>query len=321
VTRFLASRLRHTALVALIVATLAFVLVRAAPGDPFSIPEGVADPGAARAALRAHYGLDAPLWRQYPTMLLSFARGEFGTSFASGAPVAEVVRQAIGRSFLLMAPALLIGALLGTALGTWQGWRRGRMADRVASVATTTVLAVPEFLIALAVSLLFAVRLRWFPATGMLTAGAASGSIVAQVGDFVRHAVLPVGTLSVLIAAVVARFQRGAVAEALHEEFVRAARARGASRRTLVVHVLRRTAPALCTLLGLLAPSLVGGAALVEFVFGWPGAGYALVNAVTGRDYPVVVAFVTVGAVAVCLSSAIADAMAAALNPRVRLDA
>ena len=94
-TRFLASRLRHTALVALIVATLAFVLVRLAPGDPFAIPEGVADPGAARAALRAHYGLDAPLWRQYPTMLASFARGEFGTSFASGAPVAEVVRQAI----------------------------------------------------------------------------------------------------------------------------------------------------------------------------------------------------------------------------------
>ena len=201
-TRFLASRLRHTALVALIVATLAFVLVRLAPGDPFAIPEGVADPGAARAALRAHYGLDAPLWRQYPTMLASFARGEFGTSFASGAPVAEVVRHAIGRSILLMAPALLIGAMLGVTLGTWQGWRRGRAADRVISAATTTLLAVPEFLIALAVSLLFAVRLRWFPATGLLTAGGASGSLVVHLGDFVRHAVLPVGTLAVLMGLV-----------------------------------------------------------------------------------------------------------------------
>lgn len=318
-TRFLAARLRHAALVALIVTTLAFILVRVAPGDPFAIPEGVADPEGARAALRAHYGLGAPLWQQYPIMLASFARGDFGTSFASGAPVAEVVVRAIGRSFLLMAPALLLGSLLGVALGTWQGWRRGRAADRIVSVATTTLLSVPEFLVALAVSLAFAVRLRWFPATGMLTAGGTFTSPLGQLGDFVRHAILPVGTLALLTAAVVARFQRGAVTEALQEEFVRAARARGASRRALVLHVLRRTAPAFCTLLGLLAPSLVGGAALVEFVFGWPGAGYALVTAVTGRDYPVVVAFVSVGAVAVCVSSAIADAVAAALNPRIRL--
>jgi peptide/nickel transport system permease protein len=322
VLRFIAARARQAAIVAFIVTSLTFVLIHVAPGDPFASVD--ADPAttAARALLRERYGLDRPLWQQYPVMVLALARGEFGTSYASHRPVRELLADVFPDTLALMVPALALGIVGGVLLGTWQGARAGRMGDRLAGTVTFGVLAVPEFLIALLVSTIFAVRLRWFPATGMLSVGATHDSWIAAVADAVRHAALPVATLALLVACVVARFQRAAIVEALAEGFARGARARGASRRrVLLAHALRRTAPSLFTLVGLFVPTLVGGAAMVEYVFGWPGAGQALLNAVTGRDYPVVIALVTVGSVAVSVGSALADAAAALANPATTLEA
>lgn len=320
--RFAAARARQTAIVAFVVTSLAFFLVHAAPGDPFSSLDADQETAAARADMRVRYGLDRPLYQQYPTMVLNFAQGEFGTSFSQARPVSEVLRQVIPDTLLLMGPALLIGVLLGVALGTWQGAHAGQFSDRVAGAFSFGVLAMPEFLIALVAASVFAVRLGWLPSGGMLRAGASHGSIFALIGDYAVHAVLPVATLALVIACVVARFQRTAVVGALAEEFVRTARAKGAGRRrVLVQHVLRRTSGSLCTLLGLLFPTLIGGAAIVESVFGWPGAGSTLVAAVGSRDYPLVVALVTVGSIAVCVGSALADAAAAVANPTTPLDA
>lgn len=270
--------------------------------------------------MRVRYGLDRPLYQQYPAMLLNFSRGEFGTSFSQARPVARVLRDVIPDTILLMGPALVIGILLGVGVGTWQGARRGRIGDRVAGGIELTLLSVPEFVIALVVVGFFSVRLNWFPATGILRPGAAHGSFADLVGDYAHHAALPVATLALAVACVVARFQRSAVVEVLNEEFVRTARAKGADRtRVIIRHVLRRTAAPLCTLLGLLLPSLVGGAAIVESAFGWPGAGLTLINAVGGRDYPLVIGLVTVGSIAVCVGSAIADAAASAANPSTPL--
>ena len=315
--RFAAARARQTAIVALVVTSLAFALVHAAPGDPFaaSFEENSAY-APARAEMRARYGLDLPIWQQYPAMLGNFARGRFGTSFAEARPVSAVLADVIPDTLLLMGPALAIGILLGVGVGTWQGATAGRVGDRVASALALGVLSVPEFLVGLVISGLFAVRLRWFPATGMFRAGAVHGSWIEAIGDYAHHAALPVATLALVIACVVARFQRSAVVDALAEEFVRGARAKGAAtRRVLLHHVLRRTGSSLCAVLGLLFPTLVGGAALVEVVFGWPGAGATLVSAVGGRDYPVVIALVLVGSIAVCAGSALADAGAVLANP------
>lgn len=321
--RFIAARARQTAIVAFVVTSLAFALVHAAPGDPFATSlDETSNFAAARAEMRARYALDLPLWQQYPMMLANFARGRFGTSFAESRPVSAVLADVIPDTLLLMGPALLIGVLAGVALGTWQGANAGRLRDRAASAAQLTVLSVPEFLIALVASLVFAVRLRWFPATGMFRPGAQHASWVDAVGDYLHHAALPVLVLAVVIACVVARFQRAAVVDALGEEFVRTARAKGAaSRRVLLHHVLRRTGGSLFSVLGLLFPALVGGAALVEMVFGWPGAGATLVSAVGSRDYPLVIALVLVGSIAVCIGSAIADVGAALSNPALREDA
>lgn len=320
---FALDRARQTAIVAVFVTTLAFLLIHLAPGDPFSAsPDDPRELAVARAELRARYGLDRPLYVQYPVMVANMARGQFGTSYMQARPVSEVVAVTIPRTIVLMAPALLLGIFAGAVLGTWQGTRADRLGDRVASAATLGTLSFPEFLIALIVSTVFAVRLQWFPATGMTDAAVNAASFAGLAADIARHAVLPVATLALVVACVVSRYQRAAVVSAMGEEFVRAVRAKGVPPGRLILHhVMRRTGGSLFTVVGLLLPTLVGGAALVEFVFNWPGAGYTLLRAVTARDYPLVVALVLVGSIAVSIGSALADIGAALTNPATRLEA
>lgn len=320
---FALDRARQTVIVAVFVTTLAFLLVHLAPGDPFSAsPDDPRELAVARAELRVRYGLDRPLYVQYPVMLGNMVRGEFGTSYMQARPVSEVMAVTIPRTIILMAPALLIGILAGAALGTWQGTRAERLGDRATSAAALVTLSFPEFLIALILSTIFAVRLKWFPATGMTDAAAGPASFAGLVTDIAWHAALPVATLALVIACVVSRYQRAAVVGAMDEEFIRAVRAKGVPQRRLITHhVVRRTAGSLFTIIGLLLPALVGGAALVEFVFNWPGAGYTLLRAVTARDYPLVVALVLVGSIAVSIGSALADIGAALANPATRLEA
>lgn len=321
--RFALDRAGQTVIVALVVVTLAFGLIHAAPGDPFSpSPDDPPELAVARERVRHAYGLDRPLIAQYGLMLANFARGRFGESFSEARPVGEVIAAVLPRTALLMAPALIIGVTIGTLVGTWQGRRAGRRRERVVGAATLAVLSMPEFLIGLLAAVVFATRLNWLPATGMQTADLANVGGLAAATDVLRHLILPGGTLALAIAAMVARYQRAGAIEAYREEFVRAARARGVSeRRVAWVHVLRRTAGSLCAVVGLLLPALVGGAALVENVFGWPGAGSTLLRAVSARDYPLVIGLVLVGSVAVCISSALADAAAQLVNPRARVQA
>lgn len=322
--RFIVARAQQTAIVAFVVTTLAFVLVHVAPGDPFAVsPDDPPEVAVAREQLRAAYALDRPLAVQYPLMLANFVRGNFGDSFTKAMPVRTVLADVIPRTLILMLPALIVGVIAGAALGTMQGVYADRWFDRVTGVGALTLLSVPEFLLALLASVVFAVRLGWLPGTGMLSAelGPAS-SASARVADLARHLVLPGGTLALVVAAIVSRFQRAAVVDALQEEFVRAVRAKGlAVRRVVARHVARRTAGSLWTLVGLLFPTLVAGAAFVEMVFGWPGAGSTLLRAVNGRDYPLVIALVLVGAIAVSVGSALADIGAARANPAARLEA
>ena len=320
---FVLDRARQTAIVAVFVTTLAFLLVHLAPGDPFSAsPDDPRELAVARAELRVRYGLDRPLYVQYPVMLGNMIRGRFGTSYMQARPVTEIIAATLPRTIILMAPALLIGILAGAALGTWQGTRAERLGDRAVSAVALATLSFPEFLIALILSTVFAVRLQWFPATGMTGAASSATSFAGVAGDVVWHAVLPVATLALVIACVVSRFQRAAVVSAMNEEFIRAVRAKGVPPRRLILnHVVRRTGGSLFTVIGLLLPALVGGAALVEFVFNWPGAGYMLLRAVTARDYPLVVALVLIGSIAVSIGSALADIGAALANPAARLEA
>jgi peptide/nickel transport system permease protein len=168
-----------------------------------------------------------------------------------------------------------------------------------------------------------AARWHWFPVSGIADpAGQDSMSAIGRAGDLLWHLALPAGTLALLTAAAVSRYQRAAMLAVLPEEFVRTARAKGASEFTAVVrHALRNSLRPLATIIGILVPALFGGAVFVETIFSWPGVGRMMFDAVHGNDYPLVLAGVVVGSALVVLGSAIADVCAALVDPRVRLGA
>jgi peptide/nickel transport system permease protein len=323
VRRFLLARAAQAAVVIALVATLAFVLVHLAPGDPFGT--NLDDPSSS-AALHAqqmhHWGYDQPLPVQYVRWIANLARGQFGWSHSRNRWVVDVLRETVPRTALLMVTALGLGVLAGVALGTWQAARRGRPAERASSALAVTLLSVPEFLVALAALAVLAARWRWFPVSGIVDpATHDSMDALGRAADVVRHLVLPAGTLALLTAASVSRYQRSAMLSVLPEEFIRTARAKGAGERDVVLrHALRNALGPLITILGLLLPGLFGGAVFVETIFSWPGAGRMMVDAVGGNDYPLVLAGVIVGSVLVALGSALADVLAALVDPRVRVD-
>ena len=308
-------------MVVALVATLAFVLIHLAPGDPFSTSlDDPSVPGEVRERQRDLWGYNRPLPVQYGRWIRNLARGELGWSHTRSSPVSDVLRDVVPRTMLLMGTALVLGLIGGVALGTWQAARRGSVAERAVGSVILVVLSVPEFLVALGAVAVFAVRWRLFPVSGI--ADPAMHDVMSMSGrvlDVIRHLVLPAGTLAIVTAAAVSRYQRTAVLCVLPEEFLRSARAKGASRFVVIIrHALRNSLSPLIAITGLLLPALFGGAVFVETIFAWPGMGRTMVNAVLGRDYQLVLAGVLVGSVMVALGGATADVIASLADPRLR---
>jgi peptide/nickel transport system permease protein len=324
VRRFLLARGAQAVAVIAIVATLAFVLVHLAPGDPFGASLDDPANGEELHAQQMHrWGYDQPLPVQYGKWFGNLARGELGWSHSRNRRVAVVLADTVPRTLLLMGTALIGGVLAGLLLGTWQAARRGGIAERVSGTLATAVLSVPEFLVALAALALPAARWHWFPVSGIVDPALHdSMGPMGRAWDVARHLALPAGTLALLTAAAVSRYHRSAMLAVLPEEFVRTARAKGAGEFTAVVrHALRNALGPVITIVGLLLPALLGGAVFVETIFSWPGMGRMMVEAVAGNDYPLVLAGVLAGSLLVVVGSALADVLSALTDPRVRIEA
>jgi peptide/nickel transport system permease protein len=323
VRRFLLARGAQALAVIALVATLAFVLVHLAPGDPFGASIDDPSSDAAMHAQQLHrWGYDQPLPAQYLRWIGNVARGNFGWSHSRNRWVSDVLRETVPRTILLMGTAMVVGVLAGVLLGTWQAARRGSFAERSSGTLVLAAASVPEFLVALAALAIPAARWHWFPVTGFVDpAMHDSMSALGRAGDIASHLALPAGTLALLTAASVSRYHRNAMLTVLPEEFIRTARAKGASELVVVRHALRNALGPLITIVGLLVPGLFGGAVFVETIFAWPGMGRMMVDGVGGSDYPLVLAGVLIGSVLVALGSALADVLAAAANPRIRLEA
>ncbi len=307
--------------IAFLVATLSFALVHAAPGEPFAAMREDARISAEMAQrMRAQYGLDRPLGEQYVRYMGRLARGDLGESFLQRRPVRAVLADALPNTLLLMTTALIVAFTLGVALGAMQAYRRGSRLDGVAGTVSLALASVPEYLLALALLALFAYRLPLFPTAGMSDPVLwRLSSPMERLTDVARHLVLPASTLALIFGAVVARYQRAALLDVLPDDFVRTARAKGASPgRVLFVHALRNALLPTVTLVGLVFPALVGGAVFVETVFGWPGMGRTIVDALSARDYPLVIGSVVVGSVFVVVGGLVADVAATAADPRTR---
>lgn len=303
----------------LLTTTITFFLIHAAPGDPFSgLRENPRVTEAMVQAERARYGLDQPLAVQYLRFLGGVARGDLGVSFFYNRPVRELLAEHALRTAALMGIALVLGFAGGIALGALQGARPGGWFDRLTGGAAVLIAGLPDFWLALLVLLVFALTWHVLPAAGLRDPTlSASADALTRVGDLARHMVLPAGTLALLIAATVSRYQRAAILEVLPEPWIRTARAKGVAPGAVVYrHALRNALLPIVTLGGLAVPALLGGAVFVETVFAWPGMGSLAVRAVGERDYPVVVAVVLLAGAMVVAGSLLADLAHAMLDPR-----
>ena len=298
-------------------ATLAFVLLQLAPGDPATaLGEGLSP--ELRATIRARYGLDDSIATQYGRWLWSLLRGDLGWSRDQQRPVAAVLADALPRSLVLMGCALSVSLVGGMLIGAWQGARAGSRRDRTTSTALLVLYSLPEFWVALLLLVVFAHQLHWLPATGITDEMSRYLTAREQLVDRVRHLILPLTSLSLVGVAVFARYQRDAMQESMTQAFVRTARAKGLSESAVRRQAWRSALLPVITVTGLMLPALITGAVFVERVFAWPGMGYAMIRAIEARDYPVVSAGVILGSAVAAFGAALADIARDIADPRLR---
>jgi peptide/nickel transport system permease protein len=309
--QYLARRALHAVVLVAVTLTITFAILHLAPGDPLSrFVEPGTDPADVER-IRHALGLDDPLLVQYARWVGGVLTGDFGTSLAQHRPVRDIIAETIPRTLLLTVLALGIQLVFGIWAGALAARNRHRRTDRVVSFVTVALYAIPPFYLAV-----FAIDHAWLPTSGMRTPGLGGGDLAA-LADRLRHLAMPVFVLGVASAAGFARYTRGSLVDALGEDYVRTARAKGLPERAVVWrHAFRSSLGTLITIVGLSAPFLVGGAVIVEAVFAWPGMGSLMVESIYARDYPVVLAVNLIGALVVIAGNLVADLAAAWADPR-----
>jgi peptide/nickel transport system permease protein len=316
--RHLASRLLTGLAVIAGVVALTFILLHVAPGDPARHLAGPNASAQQLAELRQGLGLDRPLVAQFLAWVGQAARGNWGTSIATGRPVGAVLREAWPATAVLVSLSLLLSYALGVLIGLVQV-RLPRWADGAVTVGTTTLFAMPGYWLGVLLMWLLVYHWRLLPAFGVAGLDAEFLPPWAQLTDRLRHLALPLITLTLLGAGGTARFARGALVDVRAAGFVTAARGRGLSAAAIDRrYLLRNALVPVITLLGLSLPALFSGAVFVEAVFAWPGVGRVMVEAVQARDYPVVMAAATVSAILVVAGNILADLGLAWSDPRMR---
>jgi peptide/nickel transport system permease protein len=319
-------RLVGAAVLLWLVLSLTFALIRLAPGDAATFLISPSAAPAEVARLRASLGLDRSLAVQYARWASDLLHGDLGESFSLHQPVGAALADALPVSVGLGAASLALTFLVGVPLGLAQAARRGRALDRLLTVATTLVYAAPSFWLALALVAVFTYGAAvWgFPAAFRLPAFGMRAPGVDLHGwsalqDLLRHSLLPVSILAAVGASGIARFARTGFADALSQDFVRTARAKGAGEaRVHFRHVLATVLPGLIVLFALSLPGIVAGSIFVESVFAWPGMGRLMVNAIIARDYPLVMGAAAVYAALVLLANLAGDLMLPVVDPRRR---
>lgn len=308
-------------LVFVVAVTLNFLLPRLMPGNPLALIAGV-DVGLMtpeeRAEVIEQVGLNQPLIVQYVDYWKSILTGDFGFSFKSGRPISEIISERLPWTLLITGSALVVSAIFGVTLGAFSAWRRGKKIDLSLLSGMIAVESLPSFWLGMMLISVFSVQLGLFPSFGAVTP--ASGlSGWSHVRDIAEHAVLPIATLSVLSVPGVYLTMRYSMLEVLGEDFIRTARAKGASEgRVLFGHVARNAMAPVVTFLAIRFAFSFGGAVIIETVFSYPGLGRLIFEAVSGRDYPVMQASFLVITIAVLLANLFADLLYPILDPRSR---
>jgi peptide/nickel transport system permease protein len=329
--RFVLQRLAFLGLVLLGVSLMTFAIANLAPGDPARMIAGPAASAEAVATLRAELGLDLPLWRQYALYLGDLAHLDLGTSNVSGEPVLDEILARAPASIELMGSALLLSLIIGIPLGIGAAVKRDGWLDRLVSGLSVAGISVPAFWLGLLLVILFYRQLEWFPASGRFTGDpppAVTGFLLIDALialDFralsaaCAHLALPVLSLALLEAGPLARLVRNQMRAVLASDYVRMARASGLSERTILWrHALRNGLSPLVTLVAASIAMMLFGSVSLETVFGWPGAGHYVVQSIFALDFPVIMGFAILTAIAYVMVNTAADITLGLIDPRVR---
>lgn len=300
---FIASRLARAALTIVFVVTFAFVVLRLS-GDPAMLIMSVDAPPEAIAAFRKAWGLDDPIWQQYLAYATKALTGDFGNSMRDGRPAIDLVLERVPMTLAITLPAFLIKLCLGIPAGIFAALYRNSALDRLTMMVSVAGFTVPSFVLALVLVLVFSVQLGWLPSSG---------------NDHWQSAILPIVTLGLSGAAILARFTRSAMLEVLGQPYIRTASAKGVPwHRVVRGHALPNAAIPTVTIVGFMIGSLIAGAVVVESVFAWPGVGRLLVSAVSNRDLAVVQAVLLAIALSMVAANLVVDLAYGWLDPRLR---
>ncbi|MBD7989433.1 ABC transporter permease [Ochrobactrum sp. Sa2BUA5] len=311
-------RLIGSIFVLLIVIIGCFLMLETAPGDAvdaYAVSFG--GDAAAIAEMRARWGLDQSIWHRLGAYLASLVQGNLRWSVSFNRPILNVIFERLPNTLLLMGAATALSFAVGSALGIVAGAKPGSFRDRFLSVASLVLYAIPGFWLALVLVILFSIRLRWLPSSGIETIASGKEGWARAI-DIARHLVLPVVSLALIYLALYLRVMRASMADIWRMDFVRALKARGISRPRIVLrHVARNALLPLVTMLGLQAASMLGGSVVIESVFAVPGLGRLAQEAVASRDTPLLLGVILTSAIMVIFVNFIVDLLYLWLDPRI----
>ncbi|OJX27954.1 MAG: peptide ABC transporter [Burkholderiales bacterium 68-12] len=310
--RYLLGRLLATVPVLLVVAVIVFGILRLTPGDPAAVIAGNSATPEDVARIRQSLGLERPIIHQFVGWIQQLAQGDIGQSYYLGKPVAELISDRLEPTISLAVGSLLLAIVVAVPLGTWAAWRMGGLLDRTLMAVAVAGFSIPVFVAGYVLILAFSLGLQWLPVQGYRP---------WSVGfvEWARQLVLPWTALAIVYVALLSRVTRAAVSEALTEDYIRTAQAKGLpALRILLRHALPNAAIPIVTVIGISFAMLIGGVVVTETVFAIPGLGSLTVDAVLNRDFPVIQGVVLFfSAVYVLLNLAI-DLSYALFDPRIR---
>jgi peptide/nickel transport system permease protein len=302
---------------------ISFAVMKSAPGDPVSLVTDLNPNMNAEAIkrIRAHYGLDQPVYVQYGKWLKNMLVLDFGTSFAAdNRPVIDKIKERIPITLLINILSLALIITVAIPLGVMSAVKQGTLFDKSTTVFVFLGFAMPTFWLALLLMILFGVKLEWLPISGFRSLNYSSLSFPGQIFDVARHLFLPVFVSAFGGLAGLSRYMRSNMLEVIRQDYITTARAKGLDERTVIFkHALRNALLPVITILGLSIPGLIGGSVIFETVYAIPGMGQLFYQSVMMRDYPTIMGILVIGAVLTLLGNFLADLLYSAADPRIRV--
>jgi peptide/nickel transport system permease protein len=316
---FLLRRLAAVLPVLLVVSLVVFLILRLAPGDPAAVIAGNSATNEDIAQIRTQLGLDRSIPVQYGIWIGRVLQGDLGFSYYLNKPVTELIAQRIEPTLALAVGTVILAVLIAVPLGTLAAWRLGGGLDRVLSGFSVAGFSIPVFVIGYILIYLFAIRLEWLPVQGYKSLIGGSGGAGASPWVWMRQLILPWMTLAMIYVALIARVTRASVSEALTEDYIRTARAKGLTERAVLLHhALVNAAVPIVTVIGIGIALLIGGVVVTETVYAIPGLGSLTVDAVLNRDFPVIQGLVLLFSASYVMVNLLVDLSYLFLDPRIR---